>query len=107
MNPLSISAFADDRSFSSLTLNPQQFQLFHPIGGVSASMSPHLMVNSRLAVPAAFVTTKFIFISPRSFRVPVITPFELFKLSPAGRFSTLYCFGFFPVAGILNKYGEF
>ncbi len=105
MSPLSINAFADAFNFSSLTLSPQQFQLFHPIGGVSASRSPHFMVKFLLDSPILFLTTNTILYSALFFNVPVITPFVLFTDKPAGKFSTLYRNGFFPVAGILKRKG--
>ena len=42
----------------SVTRPAKQFQLFHPIGGVSAILSPTLKTTVRVAVPFAFVAVK-------------------------------------------------
>ena len=47
-------ASAAARTLASLTDPAQQFQLFHPIGGVSAMVLPQTIFSSRVASPLAF-----------------------------------------------------
>ena len=50
-------AAAEDITFSCETLRAQQFQLFQPMGGVNAILSPTFRVNSARVSPFAFRAT--------------------------------------------------
>ena len=42
-------------TLSCVTLKPQQFQLFHPMGGVKAILLPQRMVKRCVCSPFAFL----------------------------------------------------
>ena len=72
-------------TFSCDTLLPQQFQEFHPIGGVRAMRSPTTMRSPRVQLPAAFeafsVTSYVPFLRAR----PEMIPLSGSSLRPRGR----------------------
>src|SRR5688572_8230082 len=85
---------------------PQQFQLFQPIGGVSAMVSPTLMRNGLSVVPREFFAERTTAWVPRSFNVPVIRPVAASSLSPAGKPFAAKLTGRWPVAGTVKRKGE-
>ena len=79
----------------------QQFQLFHPIGGVSAMRSPQTIRKFLSDCPHALRACRVTGYSPAVASVPVIRPSAAFTASPAGRPATLNSRGRSPVAGIV------
>src|ERR1017187_655074 len=94
------------RTLAASTLLPQQFQLFQPIGGVRAMVSPTMSLNFFSAVPLAFVARNVPRCWPGSFNAPVISPVSAATCSPAGRPSTENSIGRSPVAGMRYRNGE-
>src|SRR6266487_1598985 len=103
---LSISACAELFTLASLTLKPQQFQLFQPIAGVRAIKSPTLIIKSLLSVPLLLETTNCILYSPAAGKDPDMMPVFSSTYNPCGKFSIAYVNGFSPVAAILYRKGE-
>src|SRR3954454_13562756 len=71
-SPLLTIALAAASVLAWSTLGPQQFQEFHPIGGVSASVSPTTILKSFLSSPLAFFARKVTLYSQALSIVPVI-----------------------------------
>ncbi len=78
-----------------------QFQLFQPIGGVSAIFPPTTMRNFFWSSPFAFFAWNTTVYSPFFLSEPVICPVAESTDKPAGRFSMLNVIGRSPVAGIV------
>src|SRR5450755_3542551 len=93
-------------TFSSETAPAKQFQLFQPIGGVSAIWSPQTMRNFFSAVPSEFFAPRVTMNSPLVFNLPVMWPVLASNFKPRGRFSAEKVIGRSPVAGIVNINGE-
>src|ERR1017187_4951262 len=104
--PLFTSASAARFTLSADTAPAKQFQLFQPIGGVSAMVSPQTMRNFSSAAPSEFFARRVTLNSPGFFNLPVIWPVLAFSFKPRGRLSAENFMGRSPVAGIVNKNGE-
>src|SRR4051812_38772350 len=89
------------RTLSSLTAPAQQFQLFQPIGGVSAMRSPTAMRSGASAVPRALVARSVTLCSPRSASLPVMWPVCGSSERPSGSASAANFIGRSPVAAIM------
>ena len=96
---------AASRTFSSSTESPQQFQLFHPIGGVRAIRSPIFKVISFSATPFSFMAFRSTLKSPLSSVFPVIKPVEVSNFSPAGSPDASKVIGRLPLAIIVIRNG--
>ena len=81
------------------------YQLFQPMCGVRASVSPQTILNFRSACPRAFLARNVTTYSPRSLSEPVIWPVCGSTFNPAGRSSTANSIGRWPVAGMVNRNG--
>src|SRR6516162_11129966 len=92
-------------TFSASTLPPQQFQLFQPIGGVNAIVSPATMRNFFSFIPLPFVARSVTTCSPGDLSEPVISPDLESSLSPEGRSVAENLSGRSPVAGIRYRNG--
>src|SRR6267378_1687681 len=88
-------------TLSASTRDPQQFQLFHPIGGVSAISSPTTIRNFLLSDPLLFFAFNVVVYSPVLFNTPVICPFFESNCNPAGRCLAENSIGGSPLVGIL------
>src|SRR6266481_2797066 len=88
------------RTFSASTRLPQQFQLFQPMGGVRAMVSPTTMRNFFSARPAEFLARRVTVYSPSFFSAPEISPDLESRCRPEGNESVLNSIGRAPVAGI-------
>src|SRR5690349_19822758 len=99
-------ASAAARTFASLTSQPKQFQLFHPIGGVRAIVSPHTILSGRSVLPRALRTRRVTTWLPFSFRTPVRRPLWGSIWRPAGSLPAVKVIGRSPVAGTVKKKGE-
>ena len=88
-------------TFSWLTLLPQQFQEFHPIGGVRAILSPISMRKFLLSTPLAFVALSVTLYVPAFFTAPLMMPVAGSSDNPFGRPSAENAIGRSPVQGIL------
>src|ERR1035438_9251904 len=106
MSPLETMASAAARTFAALTSQPKQFQLFHPSGGVSARVSPQMILNNRSTLPNPFSALKVTRCVPFSGSVPVIWPDFGSRLRPAGRLRAPYVIGRWPETGMVNRKGE-
>src|SRR5260370_18492215 len=106
MRPLLTMASAAVLTRSSETAPAKQFQLFHPIGGLSAIVSPTTILNFRLAAPREFFARKVTRYSPLLSSVPVIRPVCGLSCKPAGKLSAAKVIGRSPVAATVNKNGE-
>src|SRR6185312_10774870 len=84
----------------------KQFQLFQPIGGVSAILSPTIILNFRFVFPSAFFARNVTVYSPFLSRRPEMRPDSASTRSPLGKSSTAKLIGRSPVAGIVNRNGE-
>src|SRR5260221_5884590 len=93
-------------TFSSETALAKQFQLFQPIGGVSAIRSPATILNFRLAAPSEFFACKVTTYSPALVSVPVMRPVCGSSFSPAGKLSAAKIIGRSPVAAVVDQNGE-
>src|SRR6218665_134700 len=93
-------------TLSSDTLGAQQFQLFHPMGGVSAIPLPARIENLREALPCELLAFTVILYSPASFKTPVIIPFRASSFKPLGRLATEKVMGASPDAAIRKRTGE-
>src|SRR5665213_1626240 len=93
-------------TFSAVTWLPQQFQLFHPMAGVSEMLSPTTMRNFFSLLPKAFWARSTISYFPALVSVPVISPVAESTCRPAGSFLTENSMGLSPVAGMRYKKGE-
>ena len=84
--PLATMASAAARTLASLTALAQQFQEFQPIGGVRASLCwPPTIVNSRLALPRAFLTSISTTVEPGCLSEPVMMPVSGSSARPCGQ----------------------
>src|SRR5512140_1636982 len=90
----------------SVILFSHTYQLFQPICGVSASLSPQTILNCLSAIPDLFVTFILVRYSPGTFMTPDIRPVFGSQASPSGRFITSDFIGLSPVAGIVNRNGD-
>src|SRR5712671_6255699 len=106
MRPLFTSASAALFTFSAETACAKQFQLFQPIGGVSAIWSPQTMRNFFSAAPRELLAFSVTMNSPFVFKAPVMRPVLGFSLKPLGRFFAEKAIGRSPVAGIVKRNGE-
>src|ERR1035437_9113211 len=84
--PLLIIASAARFTRSAETAPAKQFQLFQPIGGVSAIWSPTTMRNFFSAVPDEFSARSVTMNSPFVFKAPVMRPVLESNFNPPGRF---------------------
>src|SRR2546423_2140874 len=75
------------------------------MGGVSASVSPDLIVRVAVAVPAAFVAVIVTGYDPAAGEVPVMMPVAASMVSPAGRPVAVNVSGACPVVGTVNRNG--
>src|SRR6266566_6950851 len=89
------------RTLSASTRDPQQFQLFQPIGGVRAISSPTTIRNFFLSDPLPFLARKVTEYSPVFPKTPVICPLLESNCNPAGRRITENSIGRSPLAGIV------
>ena len=79
----------------------QQFQLFQPIGGVSAISSPTTIFRLRSQLPGAFAAFRCTVYSPGAVTRPVIRPVSGSSFSPWGSPSAEKVIGRTPVAAIV------
>lgn len=91
-------ARAASRTFASSTENPQQFQLFQPMGGVRAICGPIFSNISRSAFPRAFSAVSSTLKSPSAGTRPVIRPVRGSSSSPSGSPCAPYAIGRLPLA---------
>src|ERR1039458_7969097 len=84
MRPLLTIASAARFTRSAETAPAKQFQLFQPIGGVSAIWSPHTMRNFFSAVPSEFFARSVTTNSPFVFKAPVMRPVLESSFKPGG-----------------------
>src|ERR1700733_3840175 len=98
-------ALAEAFTFASLTLKPQQFQLFQPNAGVNPIRLPHCILNSLVAEPSLFLTRNLTRKFPAVLIWPLMIPVCLSRDRPGGSPVTPYSKGFSPVAGILYSNG--
>ena len=77
-------ASAASRMILSVTWFSQTYQLFQPMCGVSARVSPQTIRNGRLAVPWVLDTSKTTSWVPGCSSRPVIWPVAASTTSPAG-----------------------
>jgi hypothetical protein len=103
--PEETSTRAERNTLPWSTSPAQLFQLFQPIGGVSAIWSPITIFNSRVAAPSAFRAPIFTVKLPAWATFPVICPVAGSSTSPAGRPSAENVIGRSPVAVSVNKNG--
>src|SRR4051812_15543722 len=82
------------------------YQLFHPIGGVSAIVSPQTILSVRLATPLAFFAITVTACSPTLSSFPVICPVEVSSFNPDGKPSAANSIGRSPEAAMVNRNGE-
>src|SRR5438309_1949403 len=106
MSPLFTMASAAALTFSAETAWAKQFQLFQPIGGVRAILSPTTIFNFRLVFPIAFFARKVTLYSPFLSRRPEMRPVSASTRNPAGKPSAAKLIGRSPVAEIVNRKGE-
>src|ERR1019366_406795 len=106
MRPLLTMASAALLTRASETAPAKQFQLFQPIGGVSAIWSPQTMRNLFSAMPREFSASSVTMNSPFVFKAPVMRPVFASSFKPRGSFFAENFIGRSPVAGIVNKNGE-
>src|SRR5277367_2212055 len=106
MRPLLTIASATALTLSSETALAKQFQLFQPIGGVSAILSPTTILNFRLAAPREFFARNVTTYSPALVNAPVMRPVWGSSCKPAGKLSAAKVIGRSPVAAMMNKNGE-
>jgi len=59
ISSVSAIASAAARTFASVTSQPNPFQLFHPMGGVNAIVSPETSFRERSVFPEAFLACNF------------------------------------------------
>ena len=78
-------ALALRSTLSPSTIGPQQFQLFHPSGGVSAMVSPTTILNCFELVPFEFRARKVTLCSPGLLNEPVMRPVFASSARPEGR----------------------
>ena len=89
----------------SLTPSTQMYQLFQPMCGVNARVSPQTIFSGRRASPSALRARNVTTYWPRFSIAPVIWPVCRSTFNPSGRSSTANSMGRRPVAGIVNKKG--
>src|SRR5882724_4863470 len=106
MRPFFTIASAAALTFSSETAAAKQFQLFQPIGGVSAILSPTTILNFRFAVPSELFARNVTTYSPALVNVPVMWPVCGSSCRPDGKLSAAKVIGRSPVAAMVNKNGE-
>jgi hypothetical protein len=90
----------------SVILFSHTYQLFQPICGVSARLSPHTILNCLSEVPEEFVTFIVVIYSPWTLMTPEILPVPASHTRPSGRLSASYFIGLSPVAATVNKNGD-
>src|SRR5690606_32194583 len=88
------------------TLRLKTFQLFHPIGGVSAKVLPQTIFSLRSAIPSELLAVRVTFHSPLLFNVPEILPVTGTSFNPRGKFFAANFIGRSPVAATVNKKGD-
>src|SRR5690349_16637878 len=81
------------------------FQLFQPIGGVRAMVSPTTILKERFVSPRRFFAWSVSTYSPGFAMEPEILPVLESTAIPSGRFSAENVIGRLPVAGMVNKRG--
>src|ERR1039457_159073 len=106
MRPLRTIASAALLTFASETASAKQFQLFQPIGGVSAMWSPQTMRNVFSVEPGKFFARSVTVNSPLVFNLPVMRPDCESSFNPRGSFFAEKVIGRSPVAGIVKRNGE-
>ncbi len=94
-------ASAAARMMASVTWFSQTYQLFQPMWGVRASVSPQTILNGREAVPRALAAVKVTRWVPGADREPVIRPVAVSSMRPSGSPSTPKVMGRSPVAGMV------
>src|SRR5438552_13831980 len=106
MSFLSTIALAEARTFSASTSLAQQFQLFQPIGGVSAMVSPMTILSFLSSEPLSLLARSLTTKSPGESTVPVIRPVFVSSFSDGGNPDALNDIGRSPVAGTVNRNGR-
>src|SRR5262245_56105147 len=105
--PLDIIASADAFTFASSTSTPQASHEFHPIGGVSASLScRETMVSPRLGEPYGPATFSVSSVAPGRASAPRMIPVVEWRVRPAGRPRAEKTRGPSPVAGTRKRKGR-
>ena len=89
-----------------MTAKLKQFHEFHPIGGVSAILSPTTSFHFRLARPCAFSAATSNSYVPRSATAPPMIPRAASNVAPFGSPSTEMRIGRSPVTGIRHRMGR-
>ena len=74
IRPVETMASAASRMILSLTRNSQMYQLFQPICGVRAKVSPQTILNFRSALPSALAARNITSYVPGCLIAPVIWP---------------------------------
>ena len=93
-------------TFSCVTLRPQQFQLFQPIGGVRPILLPHRTVNRCVCSPFAFLAFTVNVYEPTFSKEPLNAPLSGFSVRPLGRSSEENFMGFSPLTPKRKWIGE-
>ena len=86
--PLETMASAAARMMASVTWFSQTYQLFQPMCGVRARVSPQTIVNGRETVPRALAAVKVTPWTPGAASEPVIRPVAVSSIRPSGSPST-------------------
>ena len=71
-------------TFSAVTADAKQFQLFQPIAGVRPICVPQTILNFCVAEPSAFLADSVTRRSPSDFKPPVIRPVVASSFNPLG-----------------------
>src|ERR1043166_2157889 len=105
-NPEAAIARALRSTFSASTRLPQQFQLFQPIGGVRAIVSPTTIRNLFSLAPLVFSARRVTTCSPAFLNAPVIWPVVECNFNSFGKPLAENLMGRSAVAGIRYRNGE-
>ena len=98
--PEAIICLAASRRCFSVTRLVRMYQLFQPMGGVRASVSPQTIFMGRSAWPWPFFARSVTGYSPFSAIAPRMMPVAASSASPAGSPSAANSIGRRPVAGM-------
>ena len=99
-------ASAASRMIRSVTWFSHTYQLFQPMCGVSARVSPTTIRNGRIAVPWRFVAVRVTACAPGVDTDPLMRPVVGSRRSPFGRPSAPKRIGRSPVAAIVKRKGD-
>ena len=105
LNPFDTIAFADDNTLSWSMFLAQEFQPFHPIGGVKAMVSPIFIFNILTYLPSEFVALNETLYVPLCETFPVMMPVLESMESPAGNGLAENFIGLSPVAVTVKRNG--